>query len=1053
MSEFQKVDKNEEKKQTAPEAGTVRRELSDVNGPQGGMLPDSVSQRIQSKRGSGSRLTPEQNKKYSGEFGRDMSDVRIHNDPESNAISQALNARAFTIGADVFLSKGIDPGRSKRDQKTLKHELTHVVQQNGQAGSGALRLGAAHTAQEHEAEASAEGRGGVNTSAGDTVQRGFFKDALSGVGHMLLKQFGLEDAFNDFMSGSDKVDAAEKKMKEDADQTNWTAYEELKKKYDASVKEVDTAEKTYKKEAKKYEKEQNDQIKAEKQAAKSGGHAPARIVNADAVNTAKETYDSKYKEHENLKTERLALLQKYDETITQEDVDKKDSGAGKLVLSVVLSSLAGGASTLFNRDDPAAGGDAKKLAAARLEKQKKARSQVNNWFASTNKGHRSKLKTEERKTVSMDRITNKKDAKETKVPEEQYKDVIWSVYQDIKDEDWLKDVKIEKDALWTKITALPAWTGAGGFKSAFDDMMVSRLSEGTLSAHRDAAQFLSAYNKKMNAEGKLAKAPGFRRAAGMKKEMDAAEAAATEAQNKLNAFDNKANAEGIGTVEVTVAGETRSLNRAFADTAVRDAQAAKDEAERVLAAAAPADQPAAQAELDNKTAAYNKAVEFKDELERLITDWTALIGGASREDLELAANAAGAEKNAKKQTYDNEGRSIYEGAIAANADLVNYVDDAANPESIAHFEAEMAGHRANAHAAINPAEVTRLLGSWHVDQLKELIRNTVISTVTGMKNAQADAERTGNDNRAANFLNDQKLIAEGIYEQTKGRAKNLPLYQGEGGAALEEGVLRTKLLAGIKQTAEMASFWEKVKSASSGTANTAMDRDTVVNFVDEGTKAYTEVLENIRRGDSAEGGAKYPKGAGDALFNSIREKAYALLPQELKTYFVGADEEKFTNLFGGGDLQAYKTNIVEMTGAGVPIEVDKEAAILSDKIRAQEDWNNRAAQEKDENQRAKAEAKERQITEIITSTFEAVQNDNDLKDSYKSSLRFRNMLKKEYMDLMEDGLGQDLPTREIVAAIVEVLKEKQEKMKVEPGQVTVPQQRSSRRGRRLRGRR
>lgn len=1030
MSEFQKVDKNEEKKQTAPEAGTVRRELSDVNGPQGGMLPASVSQKIQAKRGSGTRLTPEQNKKYSGEFGRDMSDVRIHNDPESNALSQALNARAFTIGADVFLSKGIDPGRSKRDQKTLKHELTHVAQQNGQAGSGPLRLGAAHTTQEHEAEASAEGRGGVNTSASDTVQRGFWMDTLkglSGVGHMLLKQFGLEDAFNDFMSGSDKVDAVEKKMKEDADQTNWTRYNELKKDYQASAKRVDTAEKEYKTAAKQYEKEQDEQIKAEKLAQKSGAHWRAKIVKADDVNAAKANYETVYEGHEKIRTERLALLQKYDETITQEDVDKKDSNKGKLMISVVLSSLAGGVSTVLSRDDPAAGGDAKKLAAAREEKQKKARSQVNNWFASKNKGNRAKVKTNDYKTVAMDRITDKKEAKEIKAPEEQYKDVIWSVYEDIKGEEWLKDVKIEKNDLWARVQTTADWRDPGGLKSQFADWMAGRLSENIINSDADASAFVQHFTKKIKAENELAAAPGFVRAAGMKKEKEDAERAEGEAQDKLNAFDSKATAEGdAGTVDVTVGAETRHLNRTTAREAVTAAEEDKNRAEAALAAAATdAERAAAQTELDNKTAIYDRAVEFRDALEEMIRDWEALIGGKTREVLEQEHNAALAAKETKEQTYANEGQAVYDAAIGSNAALANYIDDA-HEDSIARAEAGMAAHRVNVHALVTPANIVKMLPVEQFDRLKGLVRNTVLSVVKDMKSDQVNADAASTANRAANFINDQNLIAEGIYEKTKERAKILPLYRGEG-APLADDVLRTKLLAGIKKTAEMASFWEKVKSASSGAANTAMDREKALEFVKEGTKAYTEVLENIRKGETAEGGPKYPRGADEALFNSIRGKAYALLPQELKTYFVAEDNEKFTNLFGGGDLLAYKNNIVAMTNEGVPIAVDKEAAELSEKIKAKEDWTNRAAQEKEANQRDKTESKNRQITDIIQGTFDAVKNDDDLKDSYTSWLRFQNMVKKELMDLIEDGLEQNMTNDNIVAALMEVLKEKQAK--------------------------
>ena len=157
MSVFAEEEKKKEKnvKPAVQTKETVQRDLSDVNGPEGGMLPESVSAKIQSKRGTGQRLTDRNLRQYSRKFGRDMSDVHVHTDAESDTISRSLNARAFTIGSDVFLTKGIDPEGGGRDAQTMAHELTHVVQQGGHGGGGRLKLGAADTAQEHEAESTA----------------------------------------------------------------------------------------------------------------------------------------------------------------------------------------------------------------------------------------------------------------------------------------------------------------------------------------------------------------------------------------------------------------------------------------------------------------------------------------------------------------------------------------------------------------------------------------------------------------------------------------------------------------------------------------------------------------------------------------------------------------------------------------------------------------------------------------------------------------------------------------------------------------------------------
>lgn len=59
-------------------------------------------------------------------FGFEFSNIRIHHDMNSDHLSNSINARAFTLGNDIFLSSD----ESKSDKKLLAHELTHVIQQN-----------------------------------------------------------------------------------------------------------------------------------------------------------------------------------------------------------------------------------------------------------------------------------------------------------------------------------------------------------------------------------------------------------------------------------------------------------------------------------------------------------------------------------------------------------------------------------------------------------------------------------------------------------------------------------------------------------------------------------------------------------------------------------------------------------------------------------------------------------------------------------------------------------------------------------------------------------
>jgi Domain of unknown function (DUF4157) len=64
-------------------------------------------------------------------FGHDFSRVRVHADANAAQSARAVNALAYTVGADVVL----DPARVRPDstegQQLLAHELAHVVQQCG----------------------------------------------------------------------------------------------------------------------------------------------------------------------------------------------------------------------------------------------------------------------------------------------------------------------------------------------------------------------------------------------------------------------------------------------------------------------------------------------------------------------------------------------------------------------------------------------------------------------------------------------------------------------------------------------------------------------------------------------------------------------------------------------------------------------------------------------------------------------------------------------------------------------------------------------------------
>lgn len=67
---------------------------------------------------------------FESKFSADFSGVRIHTGPAAEAAADRLNARAFTVGADIVFGRGEYRPESTEGQMLLAHELTHVMQQS-----------------------------------------------------------------------------------------------------------------------------------------------------------------------------------------------------------------------------------------------------------------------------------------------------------------------------------------------------------------------------------------------------------------------------------------------------------------------------------------------------------------------------------------------------------------------------------------------------------------------------------------------------------------------------------------------------------------------------------------------------------------------------------------------------------------------------------------------------------------------------------------------------------------------------------------------------------
>jgi hypothetical protein len=130
--------------------GRVLRQVDAVESDGGGM--DGIERSIDQARGGGQAMDHGTRTRMESAFGADFSGVRIHTDTRADGLNQSLSARAFATGRDVFFRQGeYSPGTSS-GRELLAHELTHVVQQNGDGVQREMSVSEPGDAHEVEAD-------------------------------------------------------------------------------------------------------------------------------------------------------------------------------------------------------------------------------------------------------------------------------------------------------------------------------------------------------------------------------------------------------------------------------------------------------------------------------------------------------------------------------------------------------------------------------------------------------------------------------------------------------------------------------------------------------------------------------------------------------------------------------------------------------------------------------------------------------------------------------------------------------------------------------------
>jgi hypothetical protein len=84
-------------------------------------------------------------------FGVPLGDVRVHADGESGELARQMHSTAFTLGSDIYFSRGSYAPSTARGERLLAHELAHVAQQPSASSGQAVTVG--HAADPAEAQA------------------------------------------------------------------------------------------------------------------------------------------------------------------------------------------------------------------------------------------------------------------------------------------------------------------------------------------------------------------------------------------------------------------------------------------------------------------------------------------------------------------------------------------------------------------------------------------------------------------------------------------------------------------------------------------------------------------------------------------------------------------------------------------------------------------------------------------------------------------------------------------------------------------------------------
>ena len=101
------------------------------HGSGGNAVSSSFASTLQTSKGGGASLPSDTRSVMGNAFGTDFSGVRIHTGQQASELNNAVQARAFTYGNDIYFNQGQYAVDTYEGKKLLAHELTHTLQQSG----------------------------------------------------------------------------------------------------------------------------------------------------------------------------------------------------------------------------------------------------------------------------------------------------------------------------------------------------------------------------------------------------------------------------------------------------------------------------------------------------------------------------------------------------------------------------------------------------------------------------------------------------------------------------------------------------------------------------------------------------------------------------------------------------------------------------------------------------------------------------------------------------------------------------------------------------------